>query len=136
MELRSNGPEAERLEATALADKHRSVFLPLVRGLTPGVLEVFDFAEQGMVTVSRDTTTVATPALSLLNDPFVRQQSQALADRLRRQKDLDDAGRITLAYRLTLSRPATAAEIGRARQYLAGYEAAARQEGSKPGEAG
>ena len=37
-----------------------------------------------MVTGSRDTTTVATQALYLLNDPFVRRQSLALAERLLR----------------------------------------------------
>jgi Protein of unknown function (DUF1553) len=58
----------------------------------------------------------------LLNDPFVRQQAQALANRVLRA-DLDDAARITLAYRLTLSRPATAKEIERARAYIADYAA-------------
>ena len=64
------------------ASTHRSVYLPLLRGLTPTSLEVFDFAEQGMVTGRRDTTTVATQALYLLNDPFVRRQSLDLAERL------------------------------------------------------
>ncbi|MBI1900704.1 MAG: PSD1 domain-containing protein [Planctomycetia bacterium] len=130
VELRNNGPEAERLAAQCLASKCRSVYLPLVRGLTPHALGVFDFAEQGMVTGRRDTTTVATQALFLLNDPFVRQQSQALTDRLIGQSDLDDADRIALAYRLALCRPATAAEIDRAKRYLAEYEAAAREEGT------
>ena len=35
-----------------------------------------------MVTGRRDTTTVATQALYLLNDPFVRRQSLDLAERL------------------------------------------------------
>ena len=57
-------------------------------------LEVFDFAEQGMVTGSRDTTTVATQALYLLNDPFVRQQALTLAEPLLPATEtLDDAGR-------------------------------------------
>ena len=55
-----------------------------------------------MVTGSRDTTTVATQALYLLNDPFVRRQSLALAERLLARTDLDDAGRVDLAYRLAL----------------------------------
>ena len=80
-----------------------------------------------MVTGSRDTTTVATQALYLLNDPFVRRQSLALAERLLEQTELDDAGRVDLAYRLTLGRPATAAEIERAKSYLADYESAARE---------
>ena len=41
----------------------------------------FDPAEQGMVTGARDTTTVASQALFLLNDPFIRRQSRGLAER-------------------------------------------------------
>jgi hypothetical protein len=125
MELTDDGPEARRLAEAAAGSPHRSVYLPLLRGLTPRALEVFDFAEQGMVTGSRDTTTVATQALYLLNDPFVRRQARALAGRLLRRADLGDAGRVDLAYRLALGRAATAREIGRVRRYLADYEAAA-----------
>ena len=71
----NNGPLAQTILEEAGASKHRSIYLPLLRGMTPRSLEVFDFAEQGMVTGSRDTTTVATQALYLLNDPFVRQQA-------------------------------------------------------------
>jgi hypothetical protein len=121
VELPNNGPLARRLLAEAAASKHRSLYLPLLRGVTPRSLEVFDFAEQGMVTGSRDTTTVATQALYLLNDPFVRRQALNLAGRLLRRDEPDD-DRVDLAYRLTLGRPATAAEIRRARGYLADYE--------------
>ncbi len=124
-EMRNNGPEARRLTEAAHASRHRSVYLPLVRGLVPTALEVFDFAEQGMVTGRRDTTTVAPQALYLLNDPFVRARSRALAGRLLGRTDLDDAGRIRLAYRLTLGRPATDAEASRVQTYLADYQAAA-----------
>ncbi|HVR87428.1 MAG TPA: PSD1 and planctomycete cytochrome C domain-containing protein, partial [Planctomycetota bacterium] len=47
MELQNNGPEATRLEREGRASRHRSVYLPLLRGLVPHALEVFDFAEQG-----------------------------------------------------------------------------------------
>ena len=73
IELRNNGPEARRFLDFANQSKHRSVYLPLLRGITPRPLEVFDFAEQGMVTGSRDSTTVAPQALFLLNDAFVRR---------------------------------------------------------------
>src|SRR5262249_9547851 len=90
MEIGNNGREAKHLSTAALASRHRSIYLPLVRGLIPKGLEVFDFAAQGMVTGRRDTTTVAPQALYLLNDPFVRTQALVLAQRLLRRGDLED----------------------------------------------
>jgi hypothetical protein len=125
IELGNSGPQAKLLEKTAASSKHRSVYLPLVRGITPRALEVFDFAEQGLVTGSRDTTTVATQALYLLNDPFVRRQSMALAERvLQRAGSVSDGTRIDFAYRVTLGRPATTAEIALAESYLTDFAAA------------
>lgn len=126
-ELNNNSPQARGLEEKALASKHRSVYLPLVRGVTPRSLGVFDFAEQGMVTGSRDSTTVPAQALYLLNDPFVRQQARALADRVLKQATSDDEARACLVYRFALTRAPTTAEIDRARSYLADYQAAARE---------
>ncbi len=128
VELRNNGPEAKRLEDEASNSVKRSVYLPLVRGLVPRSLDVFDFAEQGMVTGSRDTTTVAPQALYLLNDPFVRKQSQTLAARLLKSPDMDDGDRIQLAYRWVLGRNATAKEVARTKFYLGDYEASLREE--------
>jgi hypothetical protein len=127
VELRNNGPEAARLTEETDKSLHRSVYLPLVRLITPRSLEVFDFATQGMVTGSRDSTTVAPQALYLLNDPFVRRQALALAERLLKRGDLDDAARIDLVYRWTVSRSASAKEIERARNYIAAYESDARK---------
>lgn len=127
IELRNNGPEAQRLMAGAVNSTQRSVYLPLVRNITPTSLDVFDFATQGMVTGSRDTTTVATQALYLLNDPFVRRQALAFAARLLKQPDLTDAARVDLAYQLAMGRAATTAEIERASNYLTEYETAARE---------
>ena len=123
IELTNNGPQAKRLIALAQSSRYRSVYLPLLRGLTPESLAVFDFAEQGMVTGDRDTTTVAPQALYLLNDPFVRFESEALARRVRQPAHLSDPQRIDLAYRLALGRPATEAETHRVVAYLADYAA-------------
>jgi hypothetical protein len=123
-ELTDRSPLAKSLNDEANKSQHRSIYLPLLRGLTPRALEVFDFAEQGMVTGSRDTTTVAPQALYLLNDPFVRQQAQVLAQRLLGRTEHDDTGRLDLAYRLAVGRPATAKEIERAKRYIVDYAAA------------
>jgi hypothetical protein len=83
--------------------------------------------EQTLVTGRRDVTTVPGQALYLLNSSFVRRQSLALAGRLLADKSATDAGRVRRAYRLTLGRVPTEAEVERARTYLAGYEAEARE---------
>ncbi|HEY4312848.1 MAG TPA: PSD1 and planctomycete cytochrome C domain-containing protein [Pirellulales bacterium] len=126
VEFRNNGPEARRVAEVVAKDTHRSVYLPLLRDLTPGSLAAFDFAEQGMVTGHRDTTTVAPQALYMLNDPFVRRQSLALAEKLLARADLDERARIDSAYRLAVGRAATNEEIKRTQSYLADYAAVAK----------
>ena len=127
IEMRHNGPDARGLSDQASASLHRSVYLPLVRGVTPRSLEVFDFAEQGMVTGQRDTTTVPTQSLYMLNDPFVRRQALALAERLVQTSDVNEADRVHLAYRLAFSRTASSEEIDQAAQYIAYVEGVARE---------
>jgi hypothetical protein len=127
IEMRNNGPDARRLGDESSASVHRSLFLPLVRGVTPRALEVFDFAEQGMVTGSRDSTTVPTQALYLLNDPFVRRQALAFAERLVQKTDLNDYERVQAAYQLEFGRFATPPELDRAHSDLAELESATRE---------
>lgn len=124
VELRNNGPEARKIVDQGKASTHRSIYLPLLRGLVPTALDVFDFADQGMVTGSRDTTTVPQQALYLLNDPFVRKQSLALAEQTLRVPEIDDKARVERIYRLAFARFPSDAEIARARSYLEKYEAA------------
>jgi len=119
VELRNNGPEAVKLTTFAANSRHRSVYLPLVRGVTPNSLAVFDFAEQGMVTGDRDATIVAPQALYLLNDPFVLKQSLALAQRV--LKENDETARLKLAYRLTLGREPSSIELEKAKNYITDY---------------
>ena len=62
-----------------------------------------------------------------LNDPFVRREALALAERVLKA-GTDEADRVDLAYRLTVGRPATAKEIERVRDYVSDYESATRLE--------
>lgn len=110
-EIRNNGPEARKLTSQADSSRHRSIYLPLLRGLVPHALHVFDFAEQGMVTGQRDCTTVAPQSLYLLNDLFVRQQSLALAQEILGVDGLTDEERIDLAVRKVLNRPVEQDEL-------------------------
>jgi mono/diheme cytochrome c family protein len=126
VEMRDNGPEAKIINDRADAGTHRSVYLPLLRGVTPHALEAFDPVDQTLVTGTRDTTTVPAQALFLLNSPFVRKQALAFAGRVLKDKDASDADRVRAAYRLALGRAPTDKEIDRAKAFVGEYESAWR----------
>ena len=121
-EMRDNGPEAKSINEAADGALFRSVYLPLLRGVTPKSLEAFDPAQQSLVTGKREATTVPTQALYMLNSTFVRKQSLALAQRLLSTSAKADEETIRQAYRLALSRSPTDQEISRAKEFLSAYE--------------
>jgi hypothetical protein len=127
IELRNNGAEAQRMVDAGRNSRTRSVYLPLLRTLVPTSLEVFDFADQGLVTGSRDSTTVPTQALYLLNDAFVRRNSLATAETLLANSNLDDQARIEAAYLTTVGRTPSPTEVQRAQFYLAEYQSVAAE---------
>jgi hypothetical protein len=95
-------------------DTRRSVYVPVFRNALPEIFEAFDFATPTMVVGQRNTSTVPTQALFLLNHPFVHDQSMAAAERLTRERDP-----VTQAYWLTLGRAPTAKERKLASEYVA-----------------
>jgi mono/diheme cytochrome c family protein len=126
IEMRDNGPEAGAIRAKADGSTHRSIYLPLLRGVIPQSLEAFDPADSTLVSGNRETTTVPAQSLYLLNSPFVRKQSLALAERLLSEKAAADSARIQNAYRLLLGRKAAEKELERALAFLADYESSHR----------
>ncbi len=121
IEVADNGPEAKSINERADREMARSVYLPLMRGITPGTMDAFDPVDQTTVSGRRDATTVPTQALYFLNSGFVRLLSLKLAENLASQKTWDDEDAIQRAYLLTLSRPPTSKEIRLARNYLTEY---------------
>lgn len=89
----------------------RSIYTPVFRNTLPQIMEVFDFADPNLVTGKRTTSSVATQALFLMNNPFVQQQAIAASARLLADKASNDATKkIDYAYRLTLGRNPTVRE--------------------------
>lgn len=96
----------------------RSVYLPNPREISPDVLAVFDFVDSTLVTGTRETTNVPSQALYLLNDTFVGQQAQKMADRvLQAYPGGPNAGtaahleeRVLYAYWIVFNRPPDAVE--------------------------
>lgn len=85
-------------------DTRRSVYSPVFRNALPEIFEAFDFADPSVCTGKRNDSVVAPQALFLMNNPFVIQQARAAAQRLLDVQNLDDAARVTRAFRLTLGR--------------------------------
>ena len=96
----------------------RSVYVYRRRSLVFPFFETFDLPDQGVTTAARNVSTVATQALTLLNNPFVLGQAGLFAERLEREAPSDVAGQIDLAYRIALARPPTDAEAAIGRQLV------------------
>jgi hypothetical protein len=99
----------------------RSIYLPIIRGNVPEMLQVFDAADPSLIVGKRDVTTVPTQALFLMNNAFVLKQAELLAKRVLSEKGDSHAAQIDRAYRLTLGRLPTEREKSDITQYLADY---------------
>ena len=129
LQLQRGGPTLRPDTNADYAYKHddtrRSVYAPVLRNALPELFEVFDFADPSVTSGARNTSTVATQALFLMNHPFVLEQSKAAAERTLAAKPTDDAARLHAAWRLALGR----APSERERQLALAHLAAA---GDKP----
>lgn len=76
---------------TSADDPHRSIYLPLPRNVLPDALELFDFADNAMVTGARSTTIVPSQALYWMNNPTVEKECRKIADQLLRQSTVATA---------------------------------------------
>jgi Protein of unknown function (DUF1553) len=83
----------------------RSVYVYRKRGLPFPLFEAFDLPEQNTTCGARNTTTVPTQALMLLNDEFVLRQAALFTRRVREAAGEDRAMQLDLAYRIALARP-------------------------------
>ena len=82
----------------------RSVYLWLKRSITMPLLDTFDAPNGSGTCGRRPRSTVATQALILLNDPFVRGQAELFAKRVEADAGNDPAKQIALAFELALGR--------------------------------
>jgi hypothetical protein len=98
-------------------DTRRSVYTAAFRNVRHPLFEVFDFADINQPIGQRTTSTVATQALFLMNNPKVIEQARSAATRvLGEAKETPE--RLQLAYRYSLSREPNAKELDLARDYL------------------
>ncbi len=101
--------------------KFRSVYLPIVRDEEPRSLEVFDFADSSAITGTRESSNTANQALYMMNNPFVIEQSAALAKRIAKQGSAV-RDQVEHAFLLTYGRPPTSGERLAAASFLQAYK--------------
>ena len=111
------GRNQQQMRKLNAQSKHRSVYLPIVRNLVPGMLRAFDFAEPSMLVGRRDVTTVPRQALFMMNNPFILKQSQLMAQRIIKKETAGDA-RIVLAFELTYGRQPSPTELVSSRGFV------------------
>jgi len=88
----------------------RSVYVYRRRSLGFPFFDTFDLPDQNQTAAARNVSTVATQALTLMNNEFVLRQAALFAERLERVAPDDLDRQIDLAYRIALTRSPTAEE--------------------------
>ena len=104
-------------DETSYTNYRRSVYLPVVRNHLYEAFTLFDYADASVPNGNRNTSTVASQALYLLNSELVIELSQRLARQLSKSDD-GDRQRVKRLYELAYGRPASESEIERATSFI------------------
>lgn len=105
-------PAAEQLR--------RSLYMYVQRSLLSPLMTTFDFADSTLPCGQRDVTTVAPQALALLNNEFVHERSQAVAEQILDQQATPAMGdqQIVAAWTSILGRTPSPRELAAARRHV------------------
>lgn len=87
------------------AEFRRMVYQFRIRQTTDSVFSSFDCPDGGQVMPKRSRSNTPLQALNLFNSSFVLQQSDLLAERLRKEAGNDPAAQMERAFRLFFNRP-------------------------------
>jgi len=93
----------------------RSLYVYRRRTLSFPFFETFDLPDQNQTINTRNTSTVAPQALTLLNNPFVLNQAELFSDTIEEKVPYNVDQQVEMVYQTALTRPPTQkeAEIGR-----------------------
>ena len=101
----------------------RSAYIQARRSRPLAMLHAFDAPVMEVNCERRQTSTVATQSLMLMNSQFILDQASRFARRLQREAGTDRAAQITRAWRLAFSRPPSDSEVADALDFLSRQEA-------------
>lgn len=102
----------------------RSVYVMTQRLFKHPLLGLFDGPDRNTTTDRRDSSSVATQALFLMNSPFIDKQAAAFGKRIEAVGATDEQ-RIEAGYQLAFARPATDTEVETIGDFFAQYREAA-----------
>ncbi len=113
-------PERSGISIRDFKTPRRTLYITTIRSDRAGYGPLFDAADSTASVDRRTVSTVAPQALFLMNDPFILEQSQALAKRL--AAVADEKSRINEAYQLLFGRAPSEGEIAIGLKFLAARE--------------
>ncbi|MCA9101295.1 MAG: DUF1553 domain-containing protein, partial [Planctomycetales bacterium] len=105
-------------DETSYDRSRRSIYLPVVRNHLHECFMLFDYSDASTPNGNRNTSTVASQALYLMNGELVATAAQRLADRVLSEGGSSDATRTDWLYQTCLARPASDEEVARVAEYL------------------
>ena len=93
----------------------RSLYVYRRRTLSFPFFETFDLPDQNQTINTRNTSTVAPQALTLMNNPFVLSQAELFSDTIEEKVPYNVDQQVEMVYQTALTRPPTQeeAEVGR-----------------------
>jgi hypothetical protein len=113
--------------------KRRTLYASVSRHKLSDTLQTFDFPDPAIHCAKRSDTTTPLQQMFVLNSPFMREQANALADRVSKRGSGTVEQKIQFAHRLLFSRDASAAELAIACEFLPTDEALPSATADLPG---
>ncbi|WP_152051477.1 PSD1 and planctomycete cytochrome C domain-containing protein [Tautonia marina] len=100
------------------AARRRTLYVQIRRTMPLGLTESFDPPDLSPSCPQRDSSTVAPQSLMLMNNPFVLEHSETMADRVMASAGNDATARVRLAWQLAFAREPDAEQVAGALDYL------------------
>ena len=114
----SAGRPSGKVEALGDAEFRRSIYVQVRRSMPLGLLEPFDLPQMTPNCEKRAASTAAPQSLFMMNNPFVIQQSEVLANRIREIAGTDLSAQVTLAWRLVFGHMPSESDVQAGVEFL------------------
>ena len=108
---------SSRSDRTPSLARKRSIYLPVIRGMIPESLEIFDFPDPSLITPVRDNTNVPIQSLHLMNHESVITAAKGLALKLTKSGG-DSTKKIEHAFQWVFGRNPTPIEMDQALAFV------------------